>query len=60
MDTQPPVILNLCTKCGWSASRPGRFNPEERAPGIHSVAGRVNLTAGLAFYRQYLIGFVLA
>jgi hypothetical protein len=31
----------------WSASRPGRFNPRERAPGTHWIGGWVNLRAGL-------------
>jgi hypothetical protein len=25
----------------WSASRPGRFTPRERAPGTHWIGGRV-------------------
>jgi hypothetical protein len=25
----------------WSASRPGRFNPRERAPGAHWIGGSV-------------------
>jgi hypothetical protein len=31
----------------WSASRPGRFTPEERAPGIHWIGGWVCPRAGL-------------
>jgi hypothetical protein len=31
----------------WSASRPGRFTPGERAPGTHSIGGWVEPTAGL-------------
>jgi hypothetical protein len=31
----------------WSISRPGRFTPEERAPGTHWIGGRVDLRAGL-------------
>jgi hypothetical protein len=31
----------------WSASRPGRFNPGERAPGTHWIGGWVSLRAGL-------------
>jgi len=27
--------------CEWSASRPGRFTPRERAPGIHWTGGWV-------------------
>jgi hypothetical protein len=29
----------------WSASRPGCFTPDERAPGIHSIGGWVDLRA---------------
>jgi len=31
----------------WSASRPGRFTPEERDPGTHRIRGLVGRTAGL-------------
>jgi hypothetical protein len=31
----------------WSASRPGRFIPRERAPGIHWIGGRVGPRAVL-------------
>jgi hypothetical protein len=31
----------------WSVSRPGRFTPKERAPGIHWIGGLVGLRAGL-------------
>jgi hypothetical protein len=31
----------------WSASRPGRFNPGERALGTHSMGGWVGPRAGL-------------
>jgi hypothetical protein len=31
----------------WSASRPGRFTSEGRAPGIHCIGGWVNPRAGL-------------
>jgi hypothetical protein len=31
----------------WSVSRPGRFTPEERAPGTHWIGGRVAPRAGL-------------
>jgi len=32
----------------WSASRPGRFIPEVRAPGTHWIGGWVDSRAGLA------------
>jgi hypothetical protein len=31
----------------WSASRPGRFNPTERAPVTHWIGGWVGPRAGL-------------
>jgi hypothetical protein len=31
----------------WSASRPGRFTPRVRAPGIHWIGGLVGPRAGL-------------
>jgi hypothetical protein len=31
----------------WSASRPGRFTPGERAPGTHWIGGWVGPRAGL-------------
>jgi hypothetical protein len=31
----------------WSATRPGRFAPEERAPFTHWIGGWVNLRASL-------------
>jgi hypothetical protein len=31
----------------WSASRPGRFTPEERAPGTHWIGGWAYPRAGL-------------
>jgi hypothetical protein len=31
----------------WSASRPGRFTPRERAPGLHWIGGLVGPRAGL-------------
>jgi hypothetical protein len=33
----------------WSASRPCRFTPEERAPGTHWIGGWVGPRAGLEF-----------
>jgi hypothetical protein len=39
----------------WSASRPYRFNPGERAPGTHWIGGWVDLRAGLDdLKRQFL------
>jgi hypothetical protein len=36
----------------WSASRPGRFTPRERAPGTHWIAGWVDPRAGLDDWRS--------
>jgi hypothetical protein len=37
------VFLTLALPGGeWSASRPGRFSPGERAPGTHWIGGWVN------------------
>jgi hypothetical protein len=36
-----PRILGIATKWEWSASRPGRFTPRERAPGSHWIGGWV-------------------
>jgi hypothetical protein len=33
--------------CEWSASRPGRFIPGERATGTHWIGGWMDPTAGL-------------
>jgi hypothetical protein len=43
-----PRILDLSMDWGeWSASRPGRFAPSERAPGTYRVGGWVVLRACL-------------
>jgi hypothetical protein len=42
-----PRILNLGIRGEWSASRFGRFTPEERAPGTHWIGGWVSLRVGL-------------
>jgi hypothetical protein len=43
-----PCILDLGTNGGeWSASRPGRFTPRERAFGTHWIGGWVGPGAGL-------------
>jgi hypothetical protein len=41
-------FFDLGTRWGeWSASRPGRFTPRERAPGTHWIGGWVGPTAVL-------------
>jgi hypothetical protein len=55
-------VLNCAVKASaiiggeWSASRPGRFTPGERAPGIHRIGDWVDPRAGLddAEKRQFL------
>jgi hypothetical protein len=36
----------------WSASRPGRFTPEERAPGTHWIGGWVDPRDGLGYLEK--------
>jgi hypothetical protein len=38
----------------WSASRPGRFTPEEAAPGSDWIGDRVDQWACLGFIRENL------
>jgi hypothetical protein len=40
------ILLSL-VEGDWSTSRPGIFNPVERAPGTHWLGGWVDLRAGL-------------
>jgi hypothetical protein len=48
VDVKIHVFLTLALVGGeWSASRPGRFSPRERAPVTHCIGGRVNPRAGL-------------
>jgi hypothetical protein len=42
-----PHFLDLNSGGEWSASRPCRFSPGERAPGTHFIGGWVDLRAGL-------------
>jgi hypothetical protein len=47
-DVQIHIFLNSALAVGeWSASRPGRFIPGERAPCIHWIGGCVDPRAGL-------------
>jgi hypothetical protein len=42
MEVQLHIFLTLTVDGGeWSASRPGRFTPREKPPGIHWVGGWV-------------------
>jgi hypothetical protein len=48
VDVQIHIFLTSALAGGeWSASRPYRFTPAERAPGTHWIGGWVNRTAGL-------------
>jgi hypothetical protein len=48
VDVQIDIILTSALAGGeWSASRPGRFTPRERALGTHWIGGWVDLRAGL-------------
>jgi hypothetical protein len=48
VDVQIHIFLTM-TLAGdvWSASRPVRFTPGERAPGAHRIGGWVDPRAGL-------------
>jgi hypothetical protein len=41
------VLTSALVGGEWSALRPGRFTPGERAPGTHSIGGWVDPRAGL-------------
>jgi hypothetical protein len=43
----PPFFTSVLDGCEGSASRPGRFTPGERAPGIHRIGGSPDPRAGL-------------
>jgi hypothetical protein len=48
VDAQIYLFLTLALPGGeWSASRPGRFSPGERAPDTHLIEGWVGPRAGL-------------
>jgi hypothetical protein len=48
VDVQIHNVLTSALVGGeWSASRPCRFTPRERAPGIHWIGGWVDRRAGL-------------
>jgi hypothetical protein len=48
VDVQTHVFLTSALVGGeWSASRPGRFTPGEKAPGTHWIGGWERLRAGL-------------
>jgi hypothetical protein len=47
-------ILDLGTSWWWSASRPGCFNPREKAPGTHWIGGWVGPRAGLDTVNQHI------
>jgi hypothetical protein len=47
VEAELPAFLTSALVGGWSASRPGRFTPGERAPGTHWIGGWVGPRAGL-------------
>jgi hypothetical protein len=48
VDVQLHTFFDLGTRWGeWSASRPGRLTPRERAPGTHWIGGWVGPRAVL-------------
>jgi hypothetical protein len=48
VDVQIHISLTSALAGGeWSASRPGRFTPRERAPSTHWIGGWVDPRAGL-------------
>jgi hypothetical protein len=48
VDVQTNVFLTSALVGGeWSASRPGRFTPKERAPATHWIGGWVGPRADL-------------
>jgi hypothetical protein len=40
-------LTSVLVRWEWSVPRPGRFTPEERAPGTHCTGGWVGPRAGL-------------
>jgi hypothetical protein len=44
---QPPFLTSVLYGGEWSASRPGRLTPVERAPGTHWTGDWVGSRAGL-------------
>jgi hypothetical protein len=43
----PPFLTSALDGGEWSASRPGRLSPGERAPGTHWAGGWMGPRAGL-------------
>jgi hypothetical protein len=55
VDVQVHIFLTSALAGGaWSASRPCRFTPRERAPGTHCIGGYVGPKAGLDVERKLL------
>jgi hypothetical protein len=58
VDVQIHILLTSALSGGeWSASRPGRFTPWERAPGTHWIGGWVDPGAGLDDVRKRLLTY---
>jgi hypothetical protein len=43
----PRIFTSILDGGEWSASRPGRFTPKKKAPGIHCIEGWEGPKAGL-------------
>jgi hypothetical protein len=46
-DIAPPFLASTLYGGEWSATRPCRFTPGERAPGTHRIGGWVGPRVGL-------------
>jgi hypothetical protein len=58
------IFLPSALNGEWSASRPGRFTPEKRAPGTHRIGGWMGPRADLDDVEKrkscpYLLKFIL-
>jgi hypothetical protein len=48
----PSFLTSALVGGEWSASRPGRFTPGEKAPGTHWIGRWVGLRAGLDYMEK--------
>jgi hypothetical protein len=53
----PQFFMSALDGDEWSASRPFRFTPWERAPDTHWIGGLVDRTAGLAAVEKRKIAY---
>jgi hypothetical protein len=53
VDVQSHILLTSALAGGeWSASRPGRFTPGERAPSTHWIGGWVDPRVGMDTWKE--------